>query len=186
MRAAALLRRPVLAFAVALLLALLAALAQGLTYYRDRTPVDPVLAAVGQTVEIGGTRQTVRSFTVATTLPNSDPAEPPVHGPDGSLLVLVVWVQQVVDPSVVLAEHSCDTRLVAEDGTRWHEDGDFSYALARPEALSCGDSKSFPLVLGRERAIGSSYVIPARYAEQISWQLSFDSGQHVLQVRRSE
>ncbi|MET0693723.1 MAG: hypothetical protein ABWY56_07320 [Propionibacteriaceae bacterium] len=171
------------AFAVALLLALLAALAQGLTYYRDRTPAEPILAEVGQTVALGGTRQTVRSITVAPTLPNADRAEPPVRGPDGSLLVLVVWAQEVVDPAVKLDEHNCDTTLIADDGTIWHPDGDFSYSVARPEALTCGNTDDFPLVLGRVREIGSSYVIPARYADQISWQLAFDSGKQVLRVR---
>ena len=177
-------RQPVLAFGAALLLALLAALAQGLTYYRDRAPADPVAAVVGQPVELGGTRQQVTSFTVAATLPNEDPTEPPVHGPPGSRMVLVVWTQQVLDPAIKLDEHSCETTLVADDGTVWQPDGDFSYALARPVALTCGDSDDVPLVRGRVREIGSSYVIPARYADRIQWQLALDSGRRVLRVHR--
>ena len=179
-----LLRRPAVAFAAALLLALLAALTQGLTYYRDRTPAEPVLAGVGQTVELDGTRQQVRSFSVAATLPNEDSSEPPVHGPPGSRMVLVVWTHQVVDPAIKLDEHSCDTSLVADDGTIWHEDGDFSYSVARPRALTCGDTDDSPLLLGRDREIGSSYVIPARYADRIQWQLELDSGHQVLRVHR--
>jgi hypothetical protein len=171
-------------FATALLLALLAAAAQGVLYYRDRTPGRAVTAQVGQQVELAGTRLRVQSFTVAASLPNEDPTEPAVAGPPGSLLVLVVWTQQVFDPGVKLDVHRCQTSLVADDGTIWHDDSDLTYGLRRPKALTCGDSDDFPLVLGRERQLGSSYVIPARYAESVRWRLSLDEEQQVVEFRR--
>lgn len=161
-------------FAATLVGALLATGFQGLTYYRDHTPAPAVQARVGEPVQLGGTRLAVQSFTVAPQLPPDDPKQtgkPPVRGPAGSLLVLIVYTQQV-DATVNPDGHVCDASLVADDGTIWEEDDDFGYQLSRPVALSCGSTDDQPLEVGAIREIGASYLIPARYADQVRWRLS--------------
>ncbi len=175
--------RRVATVAAAVLLALLAAGQQGVTAYRDRSPAVAVSARGNEPVTLGNTQVAVRSFTVAPTLPAQDATDPPVRGPEGSVLVLVVWTQ-VVGPGVKIDEHFCDSSLVADDGTVWPKDSDYTYAVRRPDALTCGHSDSRPLVVGQPREIGDSFVIPARYADQVRWRMSFDDGRQAVEVRR--
>ncbi|HEY5822698.1 MAG TPA: hypothetical protein VIT20_12020 [Propionibacteriaceae bacterium] len=170
------------AFLVALVIALLAASAQGLIYYRDRRPALATHAGVGQPVDLDGTRLQVRTFTVAAELPAQKADKPPVRGPAGSLLVLIVYEQQV-DAGVKIDEHFCDTSLVGDDGTIWQEDDTVGYQLRRPEALTCSDSDDQPLIPGVSREIGVSYLVPARYADQLSWRLSLDEDHQVVEFR---
>lgn len=173
-------------FLLALVCALLAAGGQGYLSYADRTPAAALQARVGTELQLDGTRLTVRSFTVAPGLPAADPDRPDgpvVRGPAGSVLVLVVYEQQV-DATVDVTGHFCDASLVADDGTTWGEDGDLGYALRRPEALTCADSDDQPLRAGALREIGASYLIPARYADQVRWRLEVQPGARAVEFRR--
>jgi hypothetical protein len=171
------------AFAAALLLALLVTGGQGWLYLDRRSPHPAVPAAVGQVVTLGGTEVEVRSFAVAPELPAAEAGDPPVRGPEGSVLVLVTWVHTVVDPSVDLPEHLCESTLVADDGTVWTYDSEVTYGIRRPEALVCSDSEDHPLRVGEPRRIGTSYVIPASYASSVHWRLSMDGDREVAEFR---
>jgi len=165
-------RSPPLAFAAALLLALLVTGGQGYLYQARRSTGRPAVARVGQTVAVGGAQVVVRSIQEAAELPAQDAGSPPVHGPPGSLLVLVTWEQTVVDPAVDLGARYCDTALVADDGTTWDEESDAVTGVRRPAALTCSGSDDRPLVRGEPQEVGQLYLIPAAYGPRVRWRLS--------------
>lgn len=176
------LRSPVTGFLVALVLAMTAAVTQGVVYQGEAGPGNAQSARIGESLSLGGTRIVVDSITVAPELPAAEAGEGPVAGPAGSVLVLVVFTQ-VVDASVDRETHTCSSTLVADDQTEWPTDDGYGYRLRRPEGLVCGDTDSSPLVSGQAREIGVSYLVPARYADQLRWRLSVDGGRYLVEVR---
>ena len=138
---------------------------------------------MGEPVVLGGTEVAATTITVAPALPAAEPGDADVRGPAGSVFVLVVFRHQV-DATVDRERHSCTSTLVADDGTVWEPDDVYGYRLRRPEAMTCGDSGSSPLRPGVERQIGASFLIPARYADQVRWRLSVDDDAHLVEVRR--
>ena len=175
-------RSPRAGFAAALLLALAAAGAQGALSTRDETPPVTSTARVGETAVLGGTTVVVDAVTTAAALPAAEAGDPDVAGPAGSVLVLVVFTQRV-DASVDLERHFCTSTLVADDGSVWDPDDELGYRLRRPEASTCGDDTSDPIRPGEPRQIGASFLIPARYADQVRWRLSLEDDRTRLEVR---
>jgi len=175
-------RSPRAGFAAALLLALVAAGTQGVLATRDATPPMTSTAGVGETAVLGGTSVVVDSLTTAAALPAAEAGAPDVTGPAGSVLVLVVFTQRV-DAGVDLERHFCTSTLVADDGSVWDTDDELGYRLRRPKASTCGDDPSDPLRSGEPRQIGASFLIPARYADQVRWRLSLDDDRTRLEVR---
>jgi len=173
-------RSPRLAFAVALLLALLVTGGEGYLYHARYTPASGPRARVGETVTLAGTTIEVRSITVARELPVADAGDPPAKGPAGSVLVLVTWVQ-TLDETVDVEDHFCDAALVADDGTTWADELDYTYDLRRPKSLTCASTDDAPMVAGKPATIGESYVIPASYASRVRWRLSLDDDRHVVE-----
>lgn len=170
------------AFGLALLLAVGVTGSQGYLYHARRTPAAALSARVGQSVSVGGLAITVDAITVAPELPSEDAGDPPAKGPAGSVLVLVTWQQTVLDPAVPLDSLFCDATLVADDGTVWDDETEFTYGVRRPKALTCAGTDDAPLVRDEPRAIGKSYVIPAAYASRVRWRLSWDDDHHVVVV----
>lgn len=182
-------RRQRLLALVALLLAVGCALGTGYYSFARLSPTRAASALrPGESVEAGGVRYRLDSFTVADELPAEEAGDPPVRGPAGSKVVLVVVSQTVVDRSVVLDKHLCEMILVAEPGgptaTTWRPESDVTFALRRPEALSCGDSKDQPLRYDVERPVGFSFVIPAGSAASVFGRLSSDEGRTVIALRQ--
>lgn len=177
------LRSPGIGLVLALVLAVVAAGFQGSVYERARvSSVQAQQARIGETVTLDGTEIVVTSVTVAPALPAAEAEDPPVGGPAGSVLVLVVFTQ-LVDSSVDRTTRTCSSTLVADDGTVWETDDDYGYRLRRPAELICGDTESSPLQPGVLREIGVSYLIPARYADRVRWRLSMDD-RYLVEVRR--
>lgn len=170
-------------FVVAVALALVAAGVQGTAYPRLGGSTVVQQAHVDETVALGGTEIIVTSITVAPELPAGEAGDPPVRGPASSVLVLVVFTQRI-DSTVDRETHTCSSTLVADDGTEWPYDDTYGYQLKRPDELICGETDSSPLVPGVRREIGASFLIPARYAEQVSWRLSVDDDRYLVDVRR--
>jgi hypothetical protein len=168
-------RSPRAGFAAALLLALAAAGAQGVLSTRDETPPVTSTARVGEAAVLGGTTVVVDAVT-------TEAGDPDVAGPAGSVLVLVVFTQRV-DATVDLERHFCTSTLVADDGSVWDTDDELGYRLRRPEASTCGDDTSDPIRPGEPRQIGASFLIPARYADQVRWRLSLEDDRTRLEVR---
>lgn len=98
------------------------------------------------------------------------------------MLVLVTWEQTILDPALPLDAHFCDATLVADDGTVWTDDTDYSYGIQRPEALTCSGTDDAPLAREVPRTVGESYVIPAAYGSRLRWRLSWDEDRHVVLV----
>ena len=176
--------RRVATVAAAVLLALLAAGQQGVTAYRDRSPAIAVSARGNEPVTLGNTQVAVRSFTVAPTLPAQDATDPPVRGPEGSVLVLVVWTQ-VVGPGVKIDEHFCDSSLVADDGTVWPKDSDYTYAVRRPDALTCG-RQSTPARWSSDSPVRSATASSSRRATptRCAGGCRSTHGRQAVEVRR--
>ncbi len=170
------------AFGLALLLALLVTAGQGYLYYARRTPAAAVETRVGESVTLGGTQILVRSIAVAPTMPAEDAGDPPAEGPPGSVLVLVTFEQTIVDARVPLDAHFCDATLVADDGTVWTSDTNYTYGILRPKALSCSGTDDAPLVRNVTLTVGQSYVVPAAYGSRLGWRLSWDEDRYVLLV----
>ncbi|WP_375425201.1 hypothetical protein [uncultured Friedmanniella sp.] len=168
------------AFAVALLVAVLVTGGQGYLYYAQRTPAAALAARVGESVTLAGTQVSVRSIAVAATMPDTDAGDPPVTGPAGSVLVLVTWQQTILDDTVPLDAHFCDATLVADDGTVWTDDLDYTYDLRRPQRLTCSGTDDAPLARNVPVTVGESYVIPAGYGSRVTWRLSWDDDAHVV------
>lgn len=173
---------------VALLLAIGCALGTGYYSFARLTPTGADYSLrPGESVEAGGVRYRLDSFGVADSLPAEEADDPPVRGPAGSKVVLVVVSQTVLDRSVALDEHYCEMILVAEPGganaTTWRTDSDVTFALRRPEALSCGDSDDQPLDYDVERPVGFSFVIPAGSAGSMFGRLSADDDETVIALR---
>jgi hypothetical protein len=173
---------------VALLLALGGALGTGFYSYAKLTPAGPQhTLTIGESVEVHGVRYRLDSFTEAESLPGEKDDDPPVRGPAGSLIVLIVISQTIVDRTVRLDEHFCDATLVADLGagpaTVWKPESDVTFALRRPAALGCGDTSDNPLSYGVERPMGFSFVIPAAAAGAVSGRLSTDDDSVVIAFR---
>lgn len=172
---------------VALLLAVGCAVGTGFYAYAKRTPARPQsILTPGQTVEAHGVRYRLDSFTVADSLPAEDKGDPPVRGPAGSVLVLIIVTQTVVDRAVRLDEHLCEATLMSDTGrpaTIWRPESDVTFALRRPEALGCGDSSSLPLAYDVPRPMGFSFVIPATAAGAVSGRLSSDDDSVLIALR---
>lgn len=174
---------------IALVVAIGCALGTGFFAYAQLTPARPQhVLTPGQSVEVDGVRFRLDSFSVAETLPAQEAADPPVRGPAGTMIVLVVVSQTVTSRSVRLDEHFCDVTLVAEpSGARspvWKPETDFTYGLRRPTALGCGDTSSNPLAYDLERPMGFSFVVPATAAGDVAGELSTDDGRTVIGLRR--
>lgn len=176
------LRSSAAGFVVALVLALVAAGVQGTAYQREDRSTAVRQAYLNESMALGGTEIVVTSITVAPEMPAEEAGDPPVRGPAGSVLMLVVFTQRI-DASVDRETHTCSSTLVADDGTEWPYDDTYVYQLKRPEELICGETESTPLVPGVRREIGVSFLIPARYADQIHWRLSMDD-RYLVEVRR--
>lgn len=173
---------------IALLLAVGCALGTGYYSFARLSPTQAEYALrPGEAVEAGGVRYRLDSFTVADELPAEETDDPPVRGPAGSKVVLVVVSQTVLDRSVVLDDHLCEMILVAEPGgvnaITWRTESDVTFALRRPEALSCGDSGDQPLDYDVERPVGFSFVIPAGSAGSVFGRLSIDDDETVIALR---
>lgn len=174
---------PMLGFA----LALLVAVGTGWSPYARLAPgaVDATLRP-GQDAELAGVRYRLDSFVVAGTLPAQEKGDPPVQGPPGSVLVLVVVSQTVRDHRVALDEHFCDVTLTDGPGrsaTVWQTDSDVTSLVARPAALGCGDSPSNPLRYDSARPMGFSFVVPADRAGQVLARLQVSGGGPALALR---
>ena len=173
---------------LALLMALGCATGTGYYAYARHTPAQPQHTLTpGQSVEAKGVRYRLDSFTVAESLPAEEKDDPPVRGPAGSEIVLLIITQTVVDHAVRLDEHTCDATLVADGGhgpaTVWRPELDITFALRRPEALGCGDTSSNPLAYGVDRQIGYSFVVPASVTGDVSGRLSSEDDSVVIALR---
>ena len=173
---------------LALVLAVGCALGTGYYPYLKRTPAQPQqTVSPGQSAEAHGVRYRLDSFTVAESLPAEEKDDPPVRGPAGSFIVLIVITQTVIDRSVRLDEHFCDATLVADGGggpaTVWKPESDVTFALRRPAALGCGDTSDNPLRYDEARPMGFSFVIPAAAVGAVSGRLSTDDDSVVIGFR---
>jgi hypothetical protein len=137
----------------------------------------------GESAQLGGVRYRLDAFTVASSLPAEQRGDPPVTGPPGSVLVLVVIRQTVLDHGLRLDELTCDTTLTDDAGTVWQTDSDFTSSLARPAAYGCGDTPSNPLRHDVERATGFSFVVPADRVGHLSARLQVGGGGPTLVLR---
>jgi hypothetical protein len=158
--------------------ALLVAGVSGWYPYANLTPGRPVVTLrLGASAEVEGVRYRLDRFVVAPTLPPEDPKDPPVVGPAGSALVLVVVEQTVLDRSVRLDEHFCDTSLVDDEGTNeWPVDSDFTSQIARPPSYGCSDSDRNPLRYDVPRDTGFSFAVPADAVGHLSALLHVSHG----------
>lgn len=173
---------------VALVLAVGCALGTGYYSFARLTPTRAHHALrPGESVAAGGVRYRLDSFAVADSLPAEKADDPPVRGPAGSKVVLIVVSQTVFDRSVALDQHRCEMVLVAEPGgpnaTTWRTESDVTFALRRPEALGCGGSDDQPLDYDVESAVGFSFVIPAGSAASVFGRLSVGEDQTVIALR---
>ena len=150
-----------LGLALAALVALLVAGATGWYPYAKLSPAaaDATLRP-GDSAEVGGVRYRLDTFSVAPSLPAEERGDPAVSGPAGSVLVLVVVSETVLDHGLALDELTCEATLTDDAGTVWRTDSDFTSALARPAAYGCGDTSSSPLRHDVERPAGFSFVVP--------------------------
>jgi len=158
--------------------ALLVAGVSGWYPYANLTPGRPVVTLrLGASAEVEGVRYRLDRFVVATTLPAEDPADPPVMGPAGSALVLVVVNQTVLDHSVRLDEHFCDMTLVDDDGTNeWWVDSDYTTLAARPAGYGCADTDDAPLRYDVAQDTGFSFAVPADAVGHLSARLHVSHG----------
>jgi hypothetical protein len=131
----------------------------------------------GASAELDGVRYQLDRFVVAGSLPAQDPTDPPVHGPEGSSVVLVVVAQTVLDRSVRLDEQSCDTMLVDDAGTTvWPTDLDFTSLAARPASYGCAGSEKSPLRYDVPRQTGFTFVVPDAVVGHLSARLHVVDG----------
>ena len=146
--------------------------------YAALTPDAPsVTLRPGQQAELAGARYSLEEFVVDRSLPADDPKDPPVTGPAGSTLVLVVVGQTVLDPSVDLETRVCTATLTdGTGGTVWQTDSDVTSLVARPAAYGCDDSDSAPLRYGEARRTGFSFVVPTSAAGHLSARLAIKGG----------
>ncbi len=180
-------RRRAIAVA-ALAAALLCAIGTGYyPYARLRPGAVEAHLHVGQNAELAGVRYRLDAFDVAPALPAEDPADPPVSGPAGSVLVLVVVSQTVLSQQVGLDTHTCEVTVEAEPGsasaTRWRTESDVTALIRRPPAYGCGDTPSNPLAYGVPRAMGFSFVIPADRAGAVLARLQVGDHGPALALR---
>ena len=171
-------RRPAVLAAVAGALALVVAGVSGWYPYAKLTPDRPeATLRPGASVEIAGVRYGLDRFEVAATLPAEDPEDPPVRGPEGSVLVLVVITQTVLDRAVPLDDHFCDTTLVDDTArTEWRTDSDFTSLAARPAAYGCAGSSDEPLRYDSPQQVGFTFVVPAAAAGHVTARLEVTGG----------
>jgi len=146
--------------------------------YANLTPGRPAATLQpGASAEVEGVRYRLDRFVVATSLPAEDPKDPPVVGPAGSALVLVVVNQTVLDRSVRLDEHLCDMTLVDDDGANeWWVDSDYTTLAARPAGYGCADSDEAPLRYGVGQDTGFSFAVPADAVGHLSARLQVSHG----------
>ena len=131
----------------------------------------------GETAELDGVRYQLDRFVVAASLPAEDPKDPPVQGPPGSAVVLVVVNQTVLDRSIELEEHFCDTTLVDDAGTTvWQTDSDFTSLAARPAAYGCAGGGDVPLAYDVPLPIGFTFVVPSDAVGHLAAELEVTKG----------
>ena len=131
----------------------------------------------GETAELDGVRYQLDRFVVATSLPAEDPKDPPVQGPPGSAVVLVVVNETVLDRSIRLDEHFCDTTLVDDAGTTvWQTDSDFTSLAARPAAYGCAGGGDAPLDYDVPLPIGFTFVVPEGAVGRLAAKLEVTKG----------
>jgi hypothetical protein len=178
-------RRPALLAAGAGALALIVAGVSGWYPYAQLAPGRPeAVLRPGAHAEVDGVRYGLDRFEVAASLPAQDPKDPPVRGPEGSVLVLVVVTQTVLDRGVTLDDHFCDATLVdAAGSTVWQTDSDFTSLAARPAAYGCAGSGDAPLRYDQPQQVGFSFVVPAAEAEGVEARLQVSDGP-TLALRR--
>ncbi|SEQ39554.1 hypothetical protein [Microlunatus flavus] len=153
----------------------------GVTGWYPYAQLSPHVPAVtlrpGAEAELAGVRYRLERFEVAPTLPAKDPKDPPAQGPPGSLLVLVVVSQTVLDRSVALDEHYCDATLTEDDGaTVWQTDSDFTTLAARPASFGCAGTEESPLRYDVAHETGFSFVVPAAAAGHLSARMAVRDG----------
>ncbi len=169
-------RRRRLLVAAAVLAALAVAAVSGWYPYAKLAPAAPsATLRPGESAELDGVRYRLERFVVAPSLPADDPEDPPVPGPDGSALVLVVVSQTVLDRSVRLDEHYCDATLV-DGSTVWETDSDVTSLVARPAAFGCSDSDDAPLRYDVPRETGFTFLVPADAGSRVSGRLRVTDG----------
>ncbi|HEY0237192.1 MAG TPA: hypothetical protein VGC37_00970 [Friedmanniella sp.] len=158
--------------------ALVVAAVTGWYPYAKLTPGAPAATiGPGASAELAGVRYQLERFVVAGSLPAEDPKDPPVQGPPGSAVVLVVVNQTVLDRSVRLDDHFCDTTLVDDAGTTvWQTDSDFTTLAARPAAYGCGGSSDSPLAYDAPLQMGFTFVVPADAVGHLSARLQVVDG----------
>ena len=157
--------------------ALLVAGVSGWYPYANLTPGRPVATLrLGASAEVEGVRYRLDRFVVAPTLPPEDPKDPPVVGPAGSVLVLVVVEQTVLDRSVRIDEHFCDTTLVDDGTNEWPVDSDFTSLIARPASHGCADTDDAPLRYDVPQDTGFSFAVPADAVGHLSARLHVSHG----------
>lgn len=169
---------------LAALAALLVAAATGWYPYAKLSPAAAdATVRPGETVQLEGVRYRLDAFTVAPSLPAEQHGDPAVSGPDGSVLVLVVLSETVLDHTVGLDDLTCDATLTDDAGSTWSTDSDFTSQLARPAAYGCADTPSHPLRYDVERATGFSFVVPADRAGHLAARLQLGEGGPTLLLR---
>lgn len=164
--------------------ALLVAAATGWYPYAKLSPAAAdATVRPGESVRLAGVRYRLDAFTVSPSLPAEQRGDPAVAGPAGSVLVLVVIRETVLDHTVRLDELTCDATLTDDAGTVWSTDSDFTSQLARPAAYGCGDTPSNPLRYDVERATGFSFVVPADRAGHLAARLQLGGKGPTLVLR---
>jgi hypothetical protein len=164
--------------------ALLVAAATGWYPYAKLSPAAAdATVRPGESVQLAGVRYRLDAFTVAASLPAEQRGDPAVAGPAGSVLVLVVLRETVLDHTVRLDELTCDVTLTDDAGTVWSTDSDFTSQLARPAAYGCADTPTNPLRYDVERATGFSFVVPADRAGHLAARLELGGKGPTLVLR---
>lgn len=127
-----------IAFVASLALTVALTALSGVVVHRNLHPKPSATHRVGETFAIGGVRYTVDRFDAVPELPNAEEGEPPVAGPEGSSIVVVVYTVHLVDPAVDPEMVFCSADVRDPEGTVWQRDSDLYGYGGLPEQITCG------------------------------------------------
>ncbi len=134
---------------------------QGLRRYEfAQAPPGPVLP-LSVPIEKPGFSVLVTGVQRAASFPAQEAGDPPVTAPAGAEFVLVAFTSTLTSPTGTVDDALCDFYLVGPDGTRWSVGDDLSFAIRRPEALSCSGSGGADIAPGRPVHGAVSFLVPA-------------------------
>ncbi len=171
---------------VALVVAIAVAIGVGLISFRRQDISAQSLptrsAGPGEDVLVAGFGYRLEQFSVAASLPADDADDPAVSGPNGSVIVLVVFTQTPT-AGATLTGHGCRFSLRGADAT-WEPDSELIDPVRRPERRTCSNLDDDPLRVGRPQQIGVSFVIPAAAAGQLTFRLVIDERDQLLELHR--